>query len=201
MCGLSGGNGYKVVKKSCSELGFKCKMKFGEFHPVGFIMSLGMSFREKCPKDKGAAVAVAVDKPGGAVAELRKIRAVDGDLAADEKEAKKEGASDQTNEKEAKKKEGASDQTNAKSPKKTYHRMVDPSKNLPSGACRDIDTGIFDDPEGSCASVGYEVPCITCHSEDEWYVKTEGVCTQKTTHCYFRAEDEKCVGSSQCKWK
>lgn len=81
MCGLSGGSGYPVVKKSCAELGFKCKYKFGESSVAGFILSLGMSFKVKCPEDKAAPKAVAHEGEDA----VKKIRAADPDAAEGEK--------------------------------------------------------------------------------------------------------------------
>ena len=79
-----------------------------------------------------------------------------------------------------------------------WHRMEEPSSYLRVESCRDIDQGIFHDPEGSCESVGYNVPCWSCHAEMEFFVARNGTCDQRVTKCHFHDEDEKCIGASQC---
>ena len=44
-----------------------------------------------------------------------------------------------------------------------YHRMYAPSAYLPVNACRDIPEGIYGDPKGTCASLGYAINCTSCH--------------------------------------
>ena len=62
MCGLSGGNGYKVVKKSCSEQGYECDISSSApksgigIRILGALMTMGMGFKTKCT-DKAAAPA------------------------------------------------------------------------------------------------------------------------------------------------
>lgn len=80
-----------------------------------------------------------------------------------------------------------------------YHRIESPSTYLPVESCRDISDGIFGDPKGTCASVGYSVTCTSCHNTDFiFYVRNKGTCNQKLTKCHFKADNEKCTGSSQC---
>ena len=79
-----------------------------------------------------------------------------------------------------------------------WHRMEDPSTYLRVESCRDIDEGIYNDPQGTCTSVGFSVPCWSCHGELKFLVARNGTCDQRVSKCHFHAEDEKCIGASQC---
>ena len=49
--------------------------------------------------------------------------------------------------------------------------MMSPSAHLGVKSCKDIDTDIYDDPEGSCAEQGFSVECRACKYDLQYFVK------------------------------
>jgi hypothetical protein len=83
-----------------------------------------------------------------------------------------------------------------------HYRLVPAGGKLPVNACRNIAEGTYGDPVGTCEEHGYTFECMSCSQFANTYlVEAEGTCNQKTTECYFRNPDEKCVGTSVCPYK
>ncbi|GMI36589.1 hypothetical protein TrCOL_g1977 [Triparma columacea] len=80
----------------------------------------------------------------------------------------------------------------------SYHRLSDPSTHLKVTSCRNIPTSLFNDLPGTCESVGYTQTCISCRGAMTFMVEDISTCSQESTECYFRTEDEECIGTSQC---
>ena len=51
---------------------------------------------------------------------------------------------------------------------------------------------------GTCEEHGFTVSCYTCRYTMEFLVEEANTCDQAHTDCFFRSEDEECIGSSQC---
>ena len=82
-----------------------------------------------------------------------------------------------------------------------HYRLSPASTHLKVESCRDISDGMWGDPAGSCAEQGYGITCTSCgRGAMKFAVKARGTCDQKQTKCYFRSENEECVGSSQCQY-
>ena len=80
-----------------------------------------------------------------------------------------------------------------------HYRLSPASTRLKVESCSDISDGMWGDPVGTCAEQGYGVTCTSCgRGSMKLAVKSTGMCDQKHTECYFRSEDEECVGISQC---
>ena len=80
----------------------------------------------------------------------------------------------------------------------SYHRLSDPSTHLKVTSCRNINPDLFGDEPGTCESVGYTEACVSCRGAMTFMVEDISTCSQESTECYFRTEDEECIGTSQC---